>query len=66
MGEKVSEQIDLAPLTVRVIRNISKTYHCPNWENFKQSFFLKSALAPISTRMCLAPLSDPIDFVVLP
>ncbi len=33
MGEKVSEQIDLVPLTVRVIRNIRKTYHCPDCEN---------------------------------
>lgn len=33
MGEKVSEQIDLVPLTVRVIRHIRKTYHCPNCES---------------------------------
>ena len=32
MGEKISEQIDLVPLTVRVIRHIRKTYHCPNCE----------------------------------
>ena len=33
MGEKTSEQIDLVPLTVRVIRHIRKTYHCPNCES---------------------------------
>ena len=30
LGEKISEQIDLIPLTVRVIRHIRKTYHCPS------------------------------------
>ena len=30
MGEKISEQIDLVPLTVRVIRHIRKTYRCPH------------------------------------
>ena len=29
IGEKASEQIDLVPMTVRVIRHIRKTYHCP-------------------------------------
>ncbi|MCP3663820.1 MAG: IS66 family transposase, partial [Gammaproteobacteria bacterium] len=28
IGEKVSEQIDLVPMTVRVIRHIRKTYRC--------------------------------------
>ena len=32
MGEKISEQIDLIPMTVRVIRHIRKTYHCPSCE----------------------------------
>ncbi|MFT5611636.1 MAG: transposase [Polaribacter sp.] len=30
MGEKVSEQIDLIPMTVQVIRHIRKTYYCTN------------------------------------
>lgn len=30
MGEKVSEQIDLIPMTVQVIRHIRMTYHCPS------------------------------------
>ena len=30
LGEKISEQIDLIPMTVRVIRHIRKTYHCPS------------------------------------
>ena len=30
IGEKTSEQIDLIPMTVQVIRHIRKTYHCPN------------------------------------
>lgn len=29
MGEKVSEQIDIVPMSIRVIRHIRKTYHCP-------------------------------------
>ena len=30
IGEKSSEQIDLIPMTVQVIRHIRKTYRCPN------------------------------------
>ena len=30
IGQKISEQIELIPITVRVIRHIKKTYGCPN------------------------------------
>ncbi len=30
MSQKSSEQLELIPLTVKVIRHIKKTYHCPN------------------------------------
>ena len=30
MSEKTSEQLELIPLTVKVIRHIKKTYHCPH------------------------------------
>ena len=30
MGDKTSEQVELIPLTVKVIKHIKKTYHCPN------------------------------------
>ena len=30
MGEKASEQIELIPMTVKVIKHIKKTYSCPN------------------------------------
>ncbi len=30
IGQKVSEQIELIPMTVRVIKHIKKTYSCPN------------------------------------
>ena len=33
IGQKTSEQIDLVPMTVRVIRHIRKTYQCPTCKN---------------------------------
>ena len=30
MSHKSSEQLELIPMTVKVIKHIKKTYHCPN------------------------------------
>ena len=37
IGEKTSEQIDLVPMSVQVIRHIRKTYHCPSCKTGIQS-----------------------------
>ena len=37
IGQKASEQIDLIPMTVQVIRHIRKTYQCPNCKTGVQS-----------------------------
>ena len=46
IGEKTSEQIDLLPMTVQVIRHIRKTYHCPNCKRGIQSAKLPAQAIP--------------------
>ena len=46
IGEKTSEQIDLVPMRVQVIRHIRKTYHCPSCKTGIQSATLPAQAIP--------------------
>ena len=46
VSDKVSEQLDIIPMQIQVIRNIRKQYHCPCCQKSGRDSYMKTASKP--------------------